>query len=223
MTVSIIIPVYNEERTILKVIEKVSQLPFKKEVIIVNDGSSDNTALELKKIKGKGVLVFSHVKNRGKGAAIKSGIKKATGDIIAIQDADLEYNPKELLKLITPIIKDEADVVYGSRFLTVEHRKGIYYLGNRLLTYLTQLLFWKKISDMETCYKVFSGKVLRKIHINSNRFDFEPEITAKILKLGIRFKELPISYKSRSHKEGKKLTWKDGLQAAAALIRYRIS
>lgn len=222
MKVSVIIPVYNEEKTVAQIVKKVKKLPFKKEIIVVNDGSTDNTAKVLKQLNPRNVTILSHKRNKGKGAAIKTGFKKATGEIVAIQDADLEYAPEELPMLIEPILKGKADVVYGSRFINLKHPFSLLYLGNRFLTYFTQLLFLKKITDMETGYKVFDAVVLNGIKIHSNRFDFEPEITAKILKREVRFLELPISYQGRSYEEGKKLTWRDGVQALTSLIRYRL-
>lgn len=221
--VSIIIPVYNEEKTILKIVNKVRALPFPKEIIIVDDGSSDRTPEKLKTIKGNYVTVCCHPRNLGKGAAFKTGCRLAKGDIIAVQDADLEYNPNELLQLINPIKEGKVDVVYGSRFLTTRHPMSVYYIGNRFLTYFTQLLFLRRITDMETCYKIFRREVLDGMQIRSNRFNLEPEITAKVLKnRKIKFLELPISYKGRTHKEGKKITWKDGIYAAFTLLRYRL-
>lgn len=222
MKVSIIIPVFNEEKTILKVVQRVLKQPFNKEIIIVNDGSSDNTEKKLESLNLPGIIICRHSKNKGKGSAIRTGLGKATGHIIAIQDADLEYDPRELCKLISPIVVNQADVVYGSRFLTTKHPMSIYYVGNRILTYFTRVLFFKKITDMETCYKIFHRKVIKGIKIRSNRFDLEPEITAKILKKGVRFLELPISYTGRTHRQGKKITWKDGIHASIALLRYRL-
>lgn len=222
MKVSVIIPVYNEEKTVAQIVKRVGKLPFEKELLIVDDGSTDGTGKVLKKLKGNEIGLCFHRKNRGKGAAIRTGLKKATGKIIVIQDADLEYSPEELPKLIEPIHKDEADVVYGSRFINVKHPFSLLYLGNRFLTYITRLLFLTNITDMETGYKVFKAEVLRGIKIRSNRFDFEPEITAKILKQKVRFLELPISYQGRSYQKGKKLTWKDGIHSFWALIKYRL-
>ncbi len=223
MKVSIIIPVYNEEKTVGQIIKKVQKLPFEKEILVINDGSTDNTLELLKRLNPKSIKLLSHRKNCGKGAAIRTGLKKAKGEIIVIQDADLEYLPKDLPKLVKPIIKDKADVVYGSRFLTVKHSISILYLGNRFLTFLTQALFLKRITDMETGYKVFRTEVLKGIKINANRFEFEPEITAKIFKKNIRFLELPISYRGRTYEEGKKLTWKDGLEAFLTLLKHRFA
>lgn len=226
MKVSIIIPVFNEEKTILEVVKRVKKLQFPKEVIIVDDGSKDGTAGKLKKLKGNGVIVHTHTKNQGKGAAVRTGLRKSTGQIVVIQDADLEYCPEELYTLVKPIIAGEADVVYGSRFLG-EGRPdfgsyGIYYLGNRFLTHLTRVLFLTDITDLNTCYKVFHKKALRGIKLRANRFDLDPEITAKVFKRKMRYREFPITYKGRSHKDGKKITWKDGIRASITLVRYRL-
>ncbi len=225
MKLSIIIPVYNEEKNILKVIKKVKKVKLKnikKEIIIIDDFSTDNTRRILKKIKDKSLKIFFHPKNIGKGAAIRTALKHITGDIVLIQDADLEYNPEEYPKLLEPIINGKAKVVYGKRF-TKQHkpRYRIYYLGNLVLTFITNLLYNSKIKDMETCYKVFKKDVIKNIKLNAKKFDFEPEVTSKILKKGYRIYEVPISYKSRSIKEGKKIGWEDGIEAIYYLIKYR--
>jgi len=225
MKLSIIIPVYNEKNTILKIIKKVenANLPqeLKKEIIIVDDRSTDGTRKILKEIEWKYKIIF-HEKNKGKGAAIKSALKEVTGDIVIIQDADLEYNPQDYIKLLDPILNREANVVYGSRFLNKHNPRYIHlYLGNKFLSLIFSLMFMQKISDMETCYKVLSREIINKIKIKSNRFNFEPEITAKIIKLGYKIKEVPISYQSRSFKEGKKINWQDGISAIYALIKYK--
>jgi len=225
MKLSIIIPVYNEKNTILEIIKKVenANLPqeLKKEIIIVDDRSTDGTRKILKEIEWKYKIIF-HEKNKGKGAAIKSALKEVTGDIVIIQDADLEYNPQDYIKLLDPILNREANVVYGSRFLNKHNPRYIHlYLGNKFLSLIFSLMFMQKISDMETCYKVLSREIINKIKIKSNRFNFEPEITAKIIKLGYKIKEVHISYQSRSFKEGKKINWQDGISAIYALIKYK--
>ena len=230
MKISIIVPVYNEEKTISKILDKLSKvnLKIKKEIIIVDDGSKDRSKeliegyIENKKRNKTEDYRFIPKENRGKGSAIKEGIKSATGDIITIQDADLEYNPEDYKKLIKPIIQNKAEVVYGSRFLK-EHKPmyKTYFLGNKLLTLLTKILYNSEITDMETCYKVFRSDIIKNIKIKANRFDFEPEVTARILKQGIKIKEIPISYSPRSIEEGKKINWKDGLQAIWTLIYWR--
>jgi len=229
-TLSIIIPVYNEERTIAKILEKVEnvKLRLNKEIIIVDDGSTDNSKeiienyLKKRKPNKKLSYKFKTKSNEGKGSAIKLGMKQATGDIIMIQDADLEYDPKDYPKLLKLILDGKAKVVYGSRFLK-EHKAKykIYYLGNIFLSHLTSFLYGQKITDMETCYKVFSGEALENMKLKSKKFDFEPEITSKILKRGYKIVEVPIKYECRDFSEGKKINWRDGVQAAWALVYWR--
>jgi len=228
--VSIIVPVFNEEETIDKVINrllKIHSKDFDKEIIIVNDGSIDNTKRILSVFeKEKEIKLIEHKKNLGKGAAVRTGIKKATGDVIIIQDGDLEYNPKEIINCIRPILLGKEKVVYGSRFLDKKQRskimregKILFFIGNQILTFLTNILFKTKISDEATCYKAFDVNIFKAIKIDSNGFEWEPEITAKILKLGLSIKEIPISYCPR--KKGKKIKYKDGLKAALTLIKYK--
>jgi len=224
---SIIIPAYNEEKTILEVIEKVKKanINLTKEIIVVDDFSTDNTRNILKKISDKSIRIFYHIKNIGKGAAIRTGLKKSTGDIILIQDADLEYNPSEYKNLLKHIIENKAKVVYGSRVeairKNIKNMYKIHYIGNLFLTLITNLLYGAKITDMETGYKVFRKDVIEGINLKSKRFDFEPEITAKILKKGYQIYEVPISFVGRKFKEGKKITWRDGVIAVYYLIKYR--
>ena len=225
MKVSIIIPVYNEEKTIKKVINKVKKLklPVKKEIIVVDDGSSDKSFNIINDING--IKKLRHHKNMGKGAAVKTGISNSTGDIIIIQDADLELNPDEIINLLIPIMKNKTDVVYGSRLLgkkNVEH-SFFYYFGGRLVTFFTNLLYGTKLTDEPCGYKMFKTKILKRIKINENGFGFEPEITAKIAKKRIKIYEAPVSYKPRNKKEGKKLNWKDGIKAVWILFKYRFS
>ncbi|MCX7928133.1 MAG: glycosyltransferase family 2 protein [Patescibacteria group bacterium] len=233
MLVSIIIPAYNEEKTVGKLLEKVKKVEFgngiSKEIILVDDASIDKTLDIVKKFEG--IKVINHKKNLGKGAAIRSGIKVSNGDIIAIQDADLEYNPSDLVRLVELVYQNIAEVAYGTRLqnypLKIIGAKKTplvtHYLGNKFLTFCTNLLYGSRITDMETCYKVFKRSVLSGIKIKSNRFDFEPEITAKILKKGIKIHEIPISVKPRGYEEGKKISWKDGLIALWTLIKFRFS
>jgi len=224
-TLSIIVPVFNEERTLLPLLEKVRSvklLGLRKQILVVNDGSSDGTARLLKKVRIPGGKVLQHPVNRGKGAAIRTAIAHSTGDYVVIQDADLEYDPSDYESLLEPLLSDEKDVVYGSRFLG--NWTGFMfwnYLGNKFLTLATVLLFGRKLTDMETCYKVFRGPFLRALTLRSDRFDFEPEVTAKVLKSGVRFGELPITYRGRASKEGKKITWRDGFAALFTLLKYR--
>jgi len=225
MKLSVIIPTYNEKATILQLLDKVEKVKLpqniQKEIIIIDDYSVDGTREILKKLGDQYNIVY-HDKNRGKGAAIRTGLEKASGDFIIIQDADLEYDPNEYGKLLQPILDNEAQVAYGSRFLNKHSpRYKLFYLGNKFLSLLFSILYGQKISDMETCYKVFSREVLKNIAIESNRFNFEPEITAKIVKAGYKIKEIPISYQSRSFKEGKKIGWRDGISAIWTIIKYK--
>ena len=225
---TIIIPVYNEEKTILKIVEEVKKVRLtniKKEIIIVDDFSTDGTRNILKGIKDKSIKIFSHDKNIGKGAAIRTALKHSTGDIILIQDADMEYSPKEYSRLLKPILQEKTDVVYGSRMDVIrknlKRMYKIHFIGNVFLTLITNLLYGSKITDMETGYKVFRKEVIKNISLNARRFDFEPEITAKILKKGCRIQEIPIGFNARKFHEGKKITWRDGIKALFYLIKYR--
>lgn len=224
MKVSIIIPVYNEAGTILEVVKRVQETPYDKEIIVVDDCSTDGTFEVLKKIEGDGIIVLSHKFNQGKGASIRTAITRITGDFVIIQDADLEYNPSEYPRLLTPLLEGKADVVYGSRFLGGPHRVLFFWhaLGNRIITILSNILTDLNLSDMETGYKVFRSEILKKVEIKSNRFGFEPEITAKIAKMGCRIYEVPISYWGRDYSEGKKISWKDGLAALYWIVKYNL-
>lgn len=218
--ISIVVPVFNEEKTIKEILRRIQRVKLSKEVIVVDDGSQDRSKEIIK--KEKGLIFIDLTKNCGKGFALKKGVEKAQGDIVLIQDADLEYDPKEYEKLIGPIIKGKAEVVYGSRL--GDGREGMFFfqtVANRFLTFLTNLLYGSSISDMETGYKVFKRKVIQGIDWRARRFDFEPEITAKTLKKGFKIYEVPITYKSRKYQEGKKITWIDGLIALKALFWYR--
>lgn len=223
MKITVIIPVFNEVETILEVIGRVKEVPLDKEIIVVDDCSTDGTRDLLEKC-GEGIKVFSHETNQGKGAAIRTAIPHITGNLVIIQDADLEYDPSEYPHLITPILKGKADVVYGSRFLGGHHRVLFFWhaAGNKILTTLSNIFTNLNLSDMETGYKVFRAEVLKKINIESNRFGFEPEITAKIAKMGCRIYEVPISYWGRDYSEGKKINWKDGLAAIYWIIKYNL-
>lgn len=216
-------PVFNEVRTVREVIEKVKKSPLVKEFIIVDDGSTDGTTQLLEKLNKKDkIKAFFHKENQGKGAAIKTGLKEATGNYVIIQDADLEYDPADFPKLLKPIKEGKAEVVYGSRF-TGEHRNMFFWhmLANKSLTLLTNILFDTTLSDMETCYKLIPVNLIRQFKLRSKSFDFEPEVTAKILKRNIRIYEVPISYAGREYSEGKKINWCDGLWAFLVLFYYR--
>lgn len=225
---SIVIPAYNEKNTILKIIKKVKKAKtgsIVKEIIVVDDFSNDGTRDMLKKLRDSSIKILYHKKNMGKGAAIRTGLSSATGSIILIQDADLEYDPDEYPKLLKPLIEHKAEVVYGSRLKAI--RKNInsmyklHYFGNIFLTLMTNALYGAKIADMETGYKVFRSGVIKKINLKARRFDFEPEITAKILKKGYRIHEVDINFFGRNFREGKKITWKDGIMAAYYLLKYK--
>ena len=225
MKLSVVMPVYDEKATIREIIDKVLAVDLDKELIIVDDGSTDGTRDILKELEptlGSSARIFYLDRNRGKGFAVRHGIAQATGDVLVIQDADLEYEPEEFHNLLEPFLKGRAAVVYGSRFLG-GHRTLYYWttLGNKLLTWLTNIIYNTNLTDMETCYKLFSMEVLRDIPLKCKRFEFEPEVTAKILKRGIHIYEVPISYMGREYSEGKKITYKDAWEAFKTLVRYR--
>jgi len=224
--ISVLIPVFNEIKTLKIIIEKVEQTNFcglEKEIILIDDFSNDGSRELLKEYENK-YKVFYHDQNMGKGAALRTGFEHMTGDITIIQDADLEYEPADYEALIKLILEDKADVVYGSRLSGARPSRAFLFthlIGNKFLTLLTNILYNTTLSDMETCYKAFRTDFIKNIEIKSNRFDFEPEITAKVLKAGARFYELPISYYGRDYSEGKKITYKDGFSAIWALVKYR--
>jgi glycosyltransferase involved in cell wall biosynthesis len=226
---SVLIPVYNEVNTLLELIRRVRAVDVPKEIVIVDDGSTDGTReLLQQQVDGKiaDVVVHYHPYNRGKGAAVRTAIEVCTGDIALIQDADLEYDPKEYPALIQPILDGKADVVYGSRFLgTGPHRVHLYWhrLGNGFLTTLSNMMTNLNLTDMEVCYKAFRTSVLKSIRLRSNRFDFEPEITAKVAKMRCRIYEVPISYAGRDYEEGKKIGWRDGVVALWTILKYRFT
>jgi glycosyltransferase involved in cell wall biosynthesis len=231
LKLSIIIPVYNERKTIDQILKKIENINIRyieKEIIIVDDFSVDGTRDILKKIKKH--KVYYHDKNYGKGSAVKTGFRNASGEIILIQDADLEYEPGDYNKILEPILNNNAQIVYGSRFLNKKYRLfgknrtilPTHLIGNKLLSFFTGLLYNSKVTDMETCYKVFKKDVLNNIKIKSRRFDFEPEFTAKVLKKGYKIIEVPIQFNARGVEEGKKITVLDGIKALFVLIKYRI-
>ena len=222
MKVSVVIPVYNEGNTIHKILDAVKAVRLEKEIVIVNDCSTDGTRDVLEKINDPAVRIFHHEVNQGKGAALRTGFSKVQGDIVIIQDADLEYNPQEYFRLIRPILDGKADVVYGSRFIGEKHRVLFFwhYLGNQFLTLLSNMFTNLNLTDMETCYKVFKADVIKDIEIKSNRFGVEPELTAKFAKKRCRIYEIPISYAGRDYTEGKKIGWKDGFSAIWCIIKF---
>jgi len=228
MKLSVIIPVYNEKNTIKEIVDKVRKVDLgniDKEIILVDDCSSDGSKEVIKSLKGKNIKKAFHLKNKGKGGAVKTGISKSTGDIIIIQDADLEYDPEDYKKLIVPFLEKNAQVVYGSRSLNKSNKYShfSFLIGGKLVTLVTNLLYFTWLTDEPTCYKVFRSDIIKNIKINEDKFDWEPEVTAKILKQKIKIHEIPISYFPRTVDQGKKINWKDGVMAIWALIRYRFT
>jgi glycosyltransferase involved in cell wall biosynthesis len=221
---SVIVPVHNERTTLTEIVRRmrVVDLPMEREIIIVDDGSSDGGDKVMATLEDSTVRVLRQPVNRGKGAAVRTGLGVARGDLVLIQDADLEYDPEDWPKLLAPILRGRAQVVYGSRF-TGERKNMLFWhwVGNHFLSLVTNVLYNTTLSDMETCYKLFDRKVLDGITLRSDRFDFEPEVTAKVLKRGYRIYEVPISYTGREPDEGKKITWRDGFGALTALVKYR--
>ena len=227
MKLSIVIPVYNESGTILEIVDKIQKVQLDgidKELIIVDDYSTDGTREIIRKLEFiDGIKVLYHDKNSGKGSALKSGFSRVTGDFVIIQDADLEYDPKDYQALLEPILEGKADVVYGSRFLGGAHRVHYFwhYVGNKFITLVSNMATDLNLTDMETGYKAFKREVFQGIEIKSNRFGFEPEITAKVARKGCIVYEVPISYYGRSYAEGKKITWKDGVKAVFTILKYK--
>jgi glycosyltransferase involved in cell wall biosynthesis len=225
MKVSVVMPVYNEVATIKEIVSRVQAVTLEKDIIIVDDSSTDGTLELLEEIPQSydNLRVIHHDRNQGKGAALRTGFAAVTGDIVIIQDADLEYDPREYPALLEPILDGRADIVYGSRFLGGPHRVFFFwhYMGNKFLTLLSNMLTNLNLTDMETCYKVFKKEVLDNIKLKSNRFGFEPEFTAKVAKKGFRIYETPISYSGRTYDEGKKIGWKDGVKAIFCILWFR--
>jgi glycosyltransferase involved in cell wall biosynthesis len=227
-SLSVIVPVFNERNTVAEIIRRMRAVTLPDdltlEVVVVDDGSSDGTDKILDALQDSTVRVVNHGTNAGKGAAIQTGLETVRGDLVLVQDADLEYDPDDWPRLLDPVLKGKAQIVYGSRF--TGERKNMFpshWLGNRFLTLVTNILYRSTLSDMETCYKLFDRRVLAGITIRSKRFDFEPEITAKVLRRGYRIYEVPISYAGREISEGKKISWRDGVGAIVALVRYRFT
>lgn len=226
--VSIVIPVYNERNTVRLIVDRVNEvsLPLQKEIVVVDDGSTDGTREVLSELQQErpGLLrLILHPRNRGKGAALRTGFAQCNGDIVIVQDADLEYDPREYGKLLQPILDGRADVVYGSRFAGEGPHRVLYYwhyLGNQFLTLLSNMCTNLNLTDMETCYKVFKREVISRIDIQEDRFGFEPEVTAKVARLKCRVYEVGISYSGRSYEEGKKIDWRDGVRALWCIVKY---
>jgi glycosyltransferase involved in cell wall biosynthesis len=222
----VIVPVYNERNTVAEVVRRARSvdLPLERELVVVDDGSTDGTGDILPALRDSKVHVVVHPHNRGKTAAIRTGLAHATGDLVLIQDADLEYDPQEYPKLLAPILAGKADVVYGSRFAGGESKRVLFYwhsLGNKFLTHLSNVFTDINLTDMETCYKVFRGEIIRKIRIEEDRFGFEPEVTSKVARMGCRISEVGIGYSGRTYAEGKKINWKDGVRAIWCILKYR--
>jgi glycosyltransferase involved in cell wall biosynthesis len=225
LKISILIPIYNEVKTILDVVDLVKNVDFDKEIILVDDYSTDGTREWLKqefKNDTDQIKVLFHEKNMGKGAAIRTAVGHAVGDYVIVQDADMEYSPQEIKKLVNYVNKNNAEVVFGSRFLrSWRSTSFLHYMVNWFLTMLVNVLFGAKLTDMETCYKMIRIDIMRSLDIQANRFEFEPEVTTKLLKKGIKIHEVPISYRGRGYDEGKKITWKDGFEAVVMIVKYR--
>lgn len=224
MNLSVVIPVYNEEHNIREILRRVQATKLAKEIVVVDDGSQDGTREILKKLDGKGkIRVILHERNKGKGAAVVTGLNAAKGDVLLIQDADLEYDPRDYPALLQPIREGLADVVYGSRFLGSPHRVTMFWhlVANKLLTLMTNILYNTILTDMETGYKVFRRKVIEDMNLRAKRFDFEPEFTAKALKRNYRIYEVPISFNPRDYSQGKKIKLRDAFEAVWTLLKYR--
>ena len=221
---SVIVPLYDERNTVVEIVRRMRavDIPLEREIVLVDDGSTDGTREVLRQLVDSTVHVVDHERNRGKGAAIRTGLEHVTGDLVLIQDGDLEYDPEDWPKLLSPVLRGKAVVVYGSRF-TGERRNMLFFhwVGNRFLSLVTNILYNTTLSDMETCYKLFDREVIAGIRLRASGFDFEPEVTAKVLRRGIRIYEVPISYAGREFHEGKKITWRDGFVALWILVKYR--
>jgi glycosyltransferase involved in cell wall biosynthesis len=224
---SVVIPIYNEQATLRQIIERVQAVEIPKEIIAIDDGSTDGSREILQEIsrESPNLLALYHDKNRGKGAALRTGLAHATGDFVVVQDADLEYDPHNYVQLLKPLIEHRADVVYGSRFISGEERRILFFwhaLANRLLTTLSNMFTNLNLSDMETCYKIFRREVIQSLTLEEDRFGFEPEVTAKVAKLGVRIYEVGISYHGRTYVEGKKIGWKDAFRTIYCIVKYGV-
>jgi glycosyltransferase involved in cell wall biosynthesis len=226
VVLSVVVPAYNERATVEKVLRRLKEVPLRTQVVVVDDGSTDGTRDLLKELEGVGLIdvLVLHEQNRGKGAALRTGFGRASGDVVVVQDADLEYDPAELPRLLEPILAGKADAVYGSRFLGGPHRVLLFWhsVGNRFLTLLSNMMTDLNLTDMETCYKMVRTDLLKTLPLSADRFGFEPEVTARLAQAGARIYEMPISYHGRSYAEGKKIGWKDGVSALFAILRFNL-
>lgn len=222
---SVVIPVYNERNYILEIIRRVQAVPLAKEIIVVDDASADGTRELLAALDDPAVKVIMHDRNQGKGAALRTGFCQVNGEIVVVQDADLEYDPQEYFRMIKPIQEGKADVVFGSRFAGGEAHRVVYFwhmVGNKLLTFLSNMLTNLTLTDMETCYKVFTRSVLQQLTVSEDRFGFEPEFTARVARMNVRIYEVGIAYHGRSYQEGKKVSWRDGVSALRCIFKYNL-
>jgi len=226
VTLSVLVPAYNEGPTVAEVMERLADVPLKLEIVAVNDGSSDDTGVHLDRLQREGKIhkVVHHQRNRGKGAAIRTAIAAATGDVMVVQDADLEYDPAELVDLLQPILEDRADAVYGSRFLGGPHRVLYFWhsVGNWALTTLSNMMTDLNLTDMETCYKMVRSDLMKRLPLKANRFGFEPELTARLAQAQARIYEMQITYSGRTYAEGKKIGWRDGVAAIWHILRFNL-
>ena len=226
MQLSIVIPAYNEEKTLEEIVRRVERVPVDKEILVIDDCSLDGTARIAEQLAAAGrIRYFRHAQNQGKGAALRTGFREARGDMVIVQDADLEYDPSEIPNLMQPILADKADVVFGSRFIGGDSHRVLYFwhsVGNRILTLASNMFTDLNLTDMETCYKIFRREILQDIEIEENRFGFEPEITAKVARGGYRIYEMGISYSGRTYADGKKIGWRDGVRALWCIAKYNL-